>query len=220
MMNNILYMILSQVILVAWLKFNFNSSLYEIYPKLYDTVDILKIKERYNNFSIDLILFNGILSFVLFRNNVNVSLSIPIILSLAQFLESSFTDVIIKEVNRHSLRFVYIVLYFYSMFYLTSQGRVLDIIIINVSLVILFLMLLFSNNIGASDIRAFFIAIMLYTLFKTDYNIWFITLHLIGIQLYINYNLKKQSNKSEGVPICHVILLPPTILSLTLLLTL
>lgn len=126
MMNNILYMILSQVILVAWLKFNFNSSLYEIYPKLYDTVDILKIKERYNNFSIDLILFNGILSFVLFRNNVNVSLSIPIILSLAQFLESSFTDVIIKEVNRHSLRFVYIVLYFYSMFYLTSQGRVLD----------------------------------------------------------------------------------------------
>ena len=210
------YPLISQIILTIWLFIDYKTGKASYYEAVNAYQDITKHNKRKKLFNYFYILYAlGLfvvneLSLELFKNSRFEFYLAPTVMTtliVGISLASLFTDPPTHRVNRHSLRFVYFTNFIMTLLYgmTIPDGIMMYMLpVIGVNIVILYF-LLFTNIMGASDLRAMMAFLPYYLVTVKNLTLYILVIHFMGIALG-PYLQKRVTHKS--VPICHWLLIP------------
>lgn len=220
MMTNIpeiYHYLLSFLILSGWILVDYLTGQKTYYEATVSNIDINLQKNRIEKFNqiyliyIVLMFFVNSLSMSVFKDYIHSPFwSAPAIMTtllVGMGFASLYTDPPLHRVNRHSLRYVYIVNLLLTLGYsLTIKNGIEEVFVTTVMVygVCLFF-LLFTFMMGASDLRAIMGLIPLYLIIFNKFTIPVLIVHFIGIG--IGHFIQKRKTK-KSVPICHWLIIP------------
>lgn len=216
LMNKDFYPLISQIILAIWLFIDYKTGKYGYYEAVNAYQDIRTHEKRKKIFNYFYILYASSLfvinelSLELFKNSRFEFYLAPAIMTtllVGISFASLFTDPPTHRVNRHSLRFVYFISFIMTLLYgfTIPEGTLMYMLpVIGVDVVILYF-LLFTNIMGASDLRAMMAFLPYYLITLKNLTLYVLVIHFIGIAIG-HYLQKRITHKS--VPICHWLLIP------------
>ena len=213
----------------------FSSLLYPVIIFIYFIIDYLtgksireeinnKTLNQYNNLSNERlpIIITFIIGFYFISNNIEIYneldklvLNTMFFLHLINYSESSITDPIIHKINRHTLRYSYLInlvclLYIVSKYSTTPNYYYMVILLVMIALIFGFFTLM---GIGPSDFRCFFITVPTYlVLFGKTWGLVVIILSFSYLSIY-QFKLQRKIGKVP-IPIGDKILLPLPLLTL------
>jgi len=209
--------LLSYLILLGWILVDFLTGKNTYYEATTANVDIRFHKSRIEKFNNIYLIYIVAMFFI---NNLSMSIfkdfitspfwSAPAIMTtllVGMGLASLYTDPPLHRVNRHSLRYVYIVNLLLTLGYSSAVKNGIDEIFMTVVLVdfVCLFFLLFTFMMGASDLRAIMALVPLYLIIFNKFTIPVLLIHFIGIS--IGHWLQKRKTK-KSVPICHWLIIP------------
>lgn len=220
-MTNFIYTIISALILLGWFCIDYRTGLSYYYEALNANVDLRLHNTRKKAFDKYYICFAGLLCIInivllnFFKNSIYkdfyLAPAVMATLLLGVGFTALFTDPPTHTVNRHSLRYVYLVNIILSAIYsfIVPNGLILYLLpIVAIELVIIGF-LFFTSVLGPSDLRAMLAFMPFYFIVFKNATLYVIIVHFLGIALGHSIQ-KRQTHKA--VPIAHWLILPAPIL--------